>query len=169
MLEAEHSKRQILVILNYIRANQKRFNELLQFALGNDEELARRAYLSIAYCVEDHPKLARKHLKKIIRKINHPIHHAVRRGLLRLLLFSGIPVSLESNLRDACFEVLHHKEETIASKMFAADSAEKVRKKYPELYSELVSILEAGTDLASPGIKSVIRTIKRNKDKFSKE
>lgn len=32
-LETEHSKRQILVILNYIRANQKRFNELRQFAL----------------------------------------------------------------------------------------------------------------------------------------
>lgn len=64
MLEEDYSKQQFLVILKYVGADQKRFDELIKFVLGHDTELAHRASWPLAYCVEQHPEFSKKHLKK---------------------------------------------------------------------------------------------------------
>ncbi len=168
LILAEHSKKQVEKIVRYIGNNQIRFDELLNFTMGKEERLAQCASWSLEYCVEAHPKLATKHLKKIIQHLAKPGHHAVRRNLAKLLTFVDIPEKLESLLIENCFRILNSSEELIANRAYAAYAIERLCKKYPELYQELIASLDAQSDYDSPGMRSVMRTVKLNRDKMQK-
>jgi len=165
LVGARHSKGQVEKIVRHIEKDQKRFDELLNITLGKDPVLAQYASWSLGYCVESHPELAKKHLRRIIDQLSKPAHPAIGRNLAKLLIFVDIPEKFETGLIENCFHIVNSLDEPIANRAYAAYTIEKICKKYPELYQELISCLQAHSEVASPGMKAVIRKILKGRDK----
>ena len=166
LIDAKHSANQMRKIVKYIGNDQNRFDEQIKITLGNEERLSQRASWPVGYCVEAHPELAKSHLKKIIKFLPVKAHPAIQRNLAKLLTFVEIPTTLESLLIENCFLILNSNDSPIANRAYAAYAIEKVCRKYPELYQELISCLQAHSEVASPGMKAVMRKIIKCRDKI---
>ncbi len=156
LVGGRHSKAQVLKIVKYIGNDQNRFDELLKITLGNDPLLAQYASWSLGYCVESKPEFATKHLKRIINQLSKAAHPAINRNIAKLLTFVDIPEKFESIVTDNCFRIINSFDEPIANRAYAAYVIEKLCWKYPDLYQELISSLKAHSEVASPGMRSVM-------------
>lgn len=168
LVESEHSKKQVLKIVKYVGKDQSRFDELLKITLGKDFRLSQCAAWSLSYCVEAHPEVAGKNLNLIIKKLINDKHPAVQRSFTKILSLIEIPEKSESALVDNCFLIVNSIDAPIANRAFAAYAIEKVCRKYPEMYQELISSLQAHSEVASPGMKAVMRKILKNQRRFLK-
>ena len=168
LIDAKHTALQMKKIVRYVGKDQSRFDELLKITLGKEEKLAQRASWPAGYCVEAYPELARKHLKRIILHLPVRSHPSIQRNLAKLLIFVEIPEKLESLLVDNCFQILNSNDSPIANRAYAAYAIEKICRKYPEMYSELISSLNAHSEVASPGMKAVLRNVLKSSARFSK-
>ena len=166
LIDAKHSANQMRKIVKYIGNDQNRFDELIKITLGNEERLSQRASWPVGYCIEAHPDLAKAHLKKIIKFLPVKAHPAIQRNLAKLLTFVEIPTTLESLLIENCFLILNSNDSPIANRAYAAYAIEKVCRKYPELYQEVISWLQAPSEVASPGMKAVMRNVLKRQDKM---
>ena len=159
LVEAEHSKKQTEKIIRYVGNDQQRFNSLLKLSLGKEERLAQCASWPLSCCVEAHPELAKRHLSKLINHLSVPAHHAVHRNIVRLLRYVDIPLSLETKALEACFRIIHSKEELLANKVFAIYAILPLCIKYPDLFRELKTSMDEQIDYQSPGFKSAYRKV----------
>ena len=150
----EHSKRQTVKIINYIGNNQQRFDELVKLFLGNEYRVTQRAAWPLSYCVQAHPNLIKKHLKKIILKMKNPVHAAVKRNTVRFLQDIDIPASLEGITADICFQMLNSNDEPIAVKVFSMTVIANICKSHPELRQELKLSIEEQLPYATTGFQN---------------
>jgi hypothetical protein len=155
----EHSKRQNLKIVKYVGNDQQRFDELVQLFLGSEYRITQRAAWAVSCCVEEHPDLIKKHLRKIILNLKNPVHDAVKRNTVRLLQYIKIPEQLEGIVAATCFDFLNSKDEPIAVKAFSMTVLSKICKTHPELAHELKLTIETMLPYASAGILSRAKRI----------
>ena len=100
----EHSKSLTLRIVEYVKQDKIKFEELMQLFLGDDYRLCQRSSWAVNYCAEKHPQLVKPYLKKIINNLSNPnIHIAVKRNSVRMLQFINVPQSLAGKLITQCF------------------------------------------------------------------
>jgi hypothetical protein len=161
----EHSKKQTLKIVKYVGDDQERFDELMKLFLGNEYRVTQRTAWAVSYCVEAHPELIKKHLKKIILNLKNPVHDAVKRNTIRLLQFIEIPSVLHGITTDICFQFLNDLKEPIAERVFSMTVLCNICKKHPELSNELVLSIEEQLPYASAGFiaraKMVLKELKK--------
>jgi len=150
----EHSKKHTVKIVNYIGNNQQRFDELIKLFLGNEYRVTQRAAWPLSYCVQAHPNLIRKHLKKIILNMKKSVHPAVKRNTVRFLQNMDIPENLQGITTDICFEMLNSKNEPIAVKVFSMTVLSNISKSHPGLSKELKLSIEAQLPYASTGFQN---------------
>ncbi|HSU27017.1 MAG TPA: hypothetical protein VLJ68_01470, partial [Chitinophagaceae bacterium] len=82
----EHSKSQTNKIIAWIGDSQKRFDELVKYFLSDDKKLSQRAGWPLSYIGIAHPRLAARHIPKMIKNLRKPgLHAAVKRNTIRLL------------------------------------------------------------------------------------
>ena len=65
----EHSKKQCGKIVDWIGNDQKRFDELFQLFLNDENKVVQRASWPLSYCVMAHPEFIQKHWNKFIKNI----------------------------------------------------------------------------------------------------
>src|SRR5688500_11545215 len=91
----EHSKRQTTKIVNYIGNSSARFKALVKNFLDGPYRVTQRAAWPLSYCVQEHPKLIKPHLKSILTMLDKKdAHVAVKRNIMRLLQDIEIPKQL---------------------------------------------------------------------------
>lgn len=164
----EHSKKQALLIANYIGTSQEHFDQLMKCFFHDDWRLNQRAAYAMNFAVEQNPQLLKKHIKKAILNLRTPKHDAVKRNTLRALVNYKIPKKLLGTLVDICFEFLASPKEPIAIKYFSMSILFEEAKKEPDLFHEIKVLIEDQMPLGSPGFRNkgqkILNYIQKNTD-----
>lgn len=158
----EHSKAQCTKIVKWVGSSQQRFDELFALFSSAEYRVVQRAAWPVSYCVIANPALINKHWKKLIQNLKqNGVHHAVKRNTVRFLQELDIPEKYEGELMNICFEYAASPTEEIAVKCFSLTVLYNLSKKYPEILSELKTVIEQQLPYASPAFKSRAQKIFR--------
>lgn len=152
---AEHSKRQALLIRDYIGTSQSLFDELMYYFFCDEYRLAQRAAWAVSHCIDQYPWLINSHLEKLVNYLSKEnIHVAVKRNAVRILQNLDLPEELLGTLADVCFNFLANPKEAAAVRIFSMQILFNICKKEPDLASELKLIIEEFLPYATAGFKS---------------
>lgn len=159
-LLTEHSKSQMMKIVDYIGANPAKFKELMANFLGPTYRLSQRAAWPVGYCAEHHPELVKPYFGKLIAQLEiEDAHVAVRRNVARLLQFVEIPKRFEGRVFEACYNLFANPAEPVAVRVFSMTVAAKIAKDDPELLEELRLVATQHPEAATAGFRSRARRI----------
>ena len=165
-LENELLKKQSLAqcnrIVRFIGNDETRFRELVKLFFQGEYRLTQHAAWPLSYCIQNQTDLAKPYLKKFIDELlNRNAHPAVKRNIIRLFQFIIIPEKYHGRIMDLCFHFINSPEEAIAVKAFSLHILENMSTAYPDIVSELKSVIEARWDFESPAFQSRARKILR--------
>lgn len=140
----EHSKKNSILIAEYIGTDKERFAELMQLFFANTYRVTQRAAAALSTCYDKHPYLIEPYLPKLVYNLkNDELHVAIKRNTVRVLQFIPIPEELQSELFDVCLAFINKPEEAIAVKAFSMTILYNVCKEYPDLKNEVIHSLNA--------------------------
>lgn len=157
----EHSRAQMLRIVEYIAGDKERFGELLAIFLEGPYLLTQRAAWPLSYCVEKHPELLGEHLQSLLHQLETPHHNSVTRNVLRLLQFIDIPEKEAGKVMNLCFDLLTRPKEPVANKAFAMTILANLSKPYPDIKNELLLCIEGQMSNAKPGFLARAKKVKK--------
>ena len=156
----EHSKSNCTGIVNWVGDSQERFDKLFDLFLQDEYRVAQRAAWPLSYAVAAHPVFISRHFAKLLRNLQKPgIHAAVKRNTIRLLQDVPIPEKYHGQVMDTCFNYIQSPTETAAVKAFALTVLENLSKQYPEIKSELKTIIEERWEYETPAFHARARKI----------
>ncbi len=139
----EHSKKQSLMIANYIGSDQERFNELMDLFYNEEYRITQRAAWVISHCADKYIFLVQAHLPKMTAyMVKDGLHVSIRRNIVRTLAKIEIPEALMGLVADACFGFLANPKETVAVKAFSMEILYQMCLKEPDLAHELIPLIE---------------------------
>lgn len=139
----EHTRQQADKIIDYIGDNQQRFDELITIFLNDEYRVVQRAAWPLSDIVIQHPKLVKKHLKRLVDNLAQPgIHDAVNRNTLRFLQEIEIPGSLQGRVMNTCFQYVSDPNVPVAIKAFSLTVLYNLSQKYPDIQPELKLLIE---------------------------
>ncbi len=167
-LIAEHSKRNVVFIANYIGSNRKLFKEFLKVFETADYHISQRAAWVLSFVADRHPEAMKGSVPYLIQLLNKPFHAAIRRNVLRVLEDVDIPEEEIGFLADKCFAYLHDLEEPTAVKAFAITVLYKICLKEPDLENELIPTLQDMLPYGSAGVKVRCKKYLKLLDKIPK-
>jgi len=158
----EHSKAQTLKIVNWIGSDQSRFDKLFNLFLNDLPMVVQRAAWPLSYAVVAHPIFIKKHFKKLLHNLDKPgIHNAVRRNTVRLLDEVEIPSKYEGDIMNRCFDYLLDPKEMAAVKAHSLTILNKLSAKYPEIKTELITIIEENWEREGAAFRARAKRILR--------
>lgn len=163
-LEKELLKKQSLTncrrIVKWVGEDQERFSLLVGLFFKGEYRLTQRAAWPMSYCIQHYPLLAEPHFKIFVNQLSdEKAHPAAKRNIVRLLQFVAIPKKYQGRLMDLCFGFITDPEEAAAVKAFSLHILEKMSDVYPEILSELRTIIEARWEFETPAFRSRARKI----------
>ncbi len=150
----EHSKKQSKKIADFIGNDKKKFAELMKLFLGNTYRITQRAAWVVVSCAHKHPSLVFPWLNKMISLLEKDVHQAVKRNTLRLFEVIEVPKSQQGRVADICFRFLLSSNESIAVKVYAMTTLQKICTHEPELKNELRIVLLDQMENAGPAFRS---------------
>ncbi|MEQ8624570.1 MAG: hypothetical protein RJQ00_06945 [Vicingaceae bacterium] len=155
-LLVEHSKANAKKIAKYIGESKWRLAELMDCFFCNHYRVNQRSAMVVSEIFDKNPRLLEPFKKKIILQlIEEELEVAVKRNSIRILQFQKIPEELTAPLFDCCLKFLRDTKEPIAIKAFSMTVLFNICKRFPELKSELIPILEGELNQnESKGIQS---------------
>lgn len=161
LLLAEHSKAQATRVVHWVGHSPARFKELVTIFLGNDKKLVQLAAWPLSYAAEANPGLLMKYATRLLKNLAQPgLHDAVKRNTLRCFRDIPVPKRFHGLLMNHCFEYILAPAEKPAIKAFALAILRKLALQYPEIKTELKTIIEEKWDLESAAFRSQARKIK---------
>ena len=139
----EHSKLQCDKIVNWVSANQERFDELFElFIVGGNLETQRAAW-PVSFCIIRHPVLLSKHWRSFIDNLKKKnIHDAVKRNSVKVLSTISSPHKYEGEIMNLCFDYVAAVTESIAVKAYALTVLHKLAESYPEIIPEIKLLIK---------------------------
>jgi hypothetical protein len=156
----EHSKANCIAIVKWIGGSQQRFDELFDLFLNDEYRVVQRAAWPLSNVVIAHPVLIKKHFSKLLKNLQKPnLHPAVKRNTIRLLQDIPIPTRFHGQVMDICFASAASPGEAVAVKAFALTVLENLSKQYPEIRSELKTIIEERWDYESAAFRARAKKI----------
>lgn len=166
MLQNGQSKVQTDKIVAWVGIDQQRFDQLFQLLFDDCFRIVQRASWPISYCAIKHPQLLKKHYTKLLRKLDvNNQRSAVKRNILRILdQIENIPSKYHGQIMNYCFKCIENPNEEIAPQAFSLGILKKLSSVYPEIKSELKSIIEIRLPNASAAFKSRAKKILKSVD-----
>jgi hypothetical protein len=156
----EHSKTQALKIADYACSSPKKFKELINCFIDDDNCVAQRAAWSVSWAAQKQPQLISSHLKTLVTQLNKKsVHNAVIRNTLRVLQEINIPEEFHGEVMNRCFDFIENPATAVAIKSFALATLGNLVKIYPEIKNELRVIIEERWDTETAAFKSKARHI----------
>ncbi len=156
----EHSKKQILRIVDYVGNDKSRFDDLIQLFLHGEYRLSQRAAWAVSICIEQHPELAEKYLTQILDNLKNPVHNAVVRNTVRIFDQIDIPEHLHARIMNICYDYVVDRNTPFAIKAYSLGILHKLSHTYPELKSELRGLIDDQMPTATAAFKSRAKKIK---------
>lgn len=122
--------------------------------LKDEYRVMQRAAWPLSYAVMAHPGFIKKHFSKLLKNLDKPdIHNSVKRNTIRLLQDIQIPEKFQGQVMNICFGYISSPTEAVAVKGFALTILDGLSKKYPEIRSELKTIIEDRWDYESAAFR----------------
>ncbi len=154
----EHSKANCVAIVKWIGNSQPRFDQLFDLFLNDEYRVTQRASWPLGNAAKQYPRLVNKHFAKLLANLEKPgLHVAVKRNSVRLLQFVEIPTRFHGQVMNLCFTYIESHEESVAVKAFALTVLHHLSKKYPEIKTEIKTIIEDRWDLETAAFRSRAR------------
>ncbi len=151
----EHSKAQVLKIMEYIGADQSKFDELIGLFLNDESRIAQRAAWAVSHCVESRPHLIQPHLENMVFNLKEPkLHDAVVRNTVKILAELDIPETLQGHIINIYFDYLLSQKTPVAVKAHAMQVVFNIARNEPDLLGELKMVIEEQFPYGSAGFKS---------------
>jgi len=122
--------------------------------------MAQRAAWPLSYAAVANPAFIQKHFPKLLKnleKIN--LHTAIKRNTVRLLQDISIPAKFHGRVMNLCFDYISSPVEAAAVKAFSLTILENLSGQYPEIKTELKTIIEDRWDFESPAFHARARKI----------
>lgn len=155
-----HNKQTTERIVKLAKNDEGFFKALLELALGEDNELARRAAWPLSYVAGDFKEIFYQYIPKVIQQLRAKERHvAIRRNLLRILKDVECPEKYLGELTVICFEMVKDSAMPPAVRAFAMGVIDKNTKQYPELLIELADYIEPRLEFESKAFISRGRKI----------
>ena len=159
-LQAGHSKRLTIAIVEYIGNDAARFDELMQVFFAGEYRLTQRAAWPMNYCAEQQPQLILPYLPKLLKLLQcDDMHNAVKRNIVRLLQYVDVPKKLRAQVYSRCVDLVDDPRELPAVRVFAMTAAARIAKTEPALLSELRLIVEQHLPHATAAFRSRAKTV----------
>ena len=156
----EHSKANRIAIVKWIGASQERFDQLFDLFLNDEYRVVQRAAWPLSYSVIAHPQLIQKHFSRLLKNLEKPgIHDSVKRNSVRLLERIQIPERFHGQVMNICFNFIASPLEAVAIKAFSLTVLEQLSSQYPEIKTELKTIIEDRWDYESAAFRSRAKKI----------
>ena len=163
----EHSKAQCNKIVEWVGADQQRFDLLFDLFLRNEYRVTQRAAWPLSYCVTAHPFLVKKGLSKLISNLSNPgLHDAVKRNTVRILQQIDIPEKYHGEVMTTCFQLVESPKEAVAVKAFALTVLGNLAKSYPAILPEIKILIEEQLPNQTPAFKSRAKQLVKMIDKL---
>lgn len=151
----EHSKRQADKIANYACRNKENFKKLIQCYLSGEHLLAQRAAWSVSIAARKQPEYILPYIKDLVEILSKKnVHNAVIRNSVRTLETLEIPRKFQGKIMQTCFRFLEDYNTPVATKVFSMTTLYNLSKQYPEIKSELKSVIEDRWEHESAAFKS---------------
>ena len=167
-IRREHSKRQVVRIMNWVGRNPDRFAQLMQLFLKGEYRVIQRSAWAVMHCATRHPELIGPWLGPMIQKMQEPgIHVAVQRNVIRILQDIEIPRKFVGKVTDLCFRYLNDHQSPKAVKAFSITVLGNIAEREPDLKRELKAILEQMYPYAGAAIKVRVRNTLQLRSKES--
>lgn len=163
----EHSKAQCNKIMEWVSADQKRFDELFNLFLHDEPRVTQRAAWPLSYCVSAHPGLIKKRFGELIQNLHKPgIHDAVKRNTLRILQEMNIPKKYQGEVMNTCFQYVESPTEAVAIKAFSITILGNLAKLYPDILPEIKLLIEEQMHSQTAAFKSRAKRLLNDLSKF---
>lgn len=155
MLLQEHSKAQMLRIVESIEIDNSLFQELIDIFFGNDSRLVQRSAWALKHLAIQSPRFIVPYLDKLVANLKKDnLHDATIRNSLRILEDMKIPSRLHGEIVTICFDYLEDFHTAIAIKCFSMTIIWNICEYEPDLSNELKLLLEDQMQYQSAGFKS---------------
>lgn len=162
-----HSKRNALLICNYIKQKPTGLEDLVHLFLKKEPIVSQRAAMAVSAYFDANAEKLSPFVKRFILALSQEGHHvAIKRSILRMLQTLDIPEAQSAELIDYCIQIVGSPKETIALKVFAMNILKNFCLKHPELKVEVAPLIEDLIDREpSAGIlscgKKVLRSLQK--------
>lgn len=138
------NKEDALRIAAYACESKKNFKELMQCFLANDYRLAQRAAWSVSWAANKKPEMIIAYTSKLVEQLlRNDVHPAVVRNSIRIIQHIEVPEKNHGELMNACFQLVEKPTTPVAIKAFSLTALHNLSKKYPEIKSELKTLIES--------------------------
>ncbi|MDF2382185.1 hypothetical protein JMG10_11945 [Nostoc ellipsosporum NOK] len=163
LLLEEHSKAQCNKIVDWIGHDAKRFDQLINVFLNDDDpKVIQRAAWPLSYAAIANPKLVNKHLGQLLKNLEKPnTHEAVKRNTVRLLQDIPLPEKYHGIIMDICFRLVTDPKQKPATKAFSLTILDKLSQIYPDIRPELLTIIKDQWENESAAFRSRGRKIQK--------
>ena len=141
MLMAEHSREVTNKILEEIRQNPSRIDELMDCFLDSNNRICQRAAWPIGDLGEKFPQLVIPYMQKLIDNLAHPHHEAIKRNTVRTWQNMNIPEEFQGPVYDICFNYMIDPKEAVAIRAFSMTVCANICKEVPELCEEMLTVI----------------------------
>lgn len=161
----EHSKAQRDIIVQWIGTDQKRFDQLFQLFLKDEQRVTQRASWVLSYCIEAHPIFIKNKLGLLINNLQKPdMHDAIKRNTVRILQHVEIPEKHQGQVMDICFNYIQSTTEAVAIKAFSLTVLGNLAKLYPEILGEIKLVIEEQLPHETAAFKSRAKRLLKEAD-----
>lgn len=117
-------------------------NELLIYALSDNQLISNRAIWVLTHCADIEPERIRPFHEILINHLKkNKLHSGVVRSIVRIFQTQPVPEKLQSFMLDKCYDFIKNPSEAIAVRAFAMTVVFNISKPYPELLNELSIVL----------------------------
>lgn len=161
LLLSQHSKAVTNQIIEWIGADSKRFEALMNFVLSEHPMLSQRAAWPLSYIAVTQSELIYPYLNKLLEIVKGNVHPAIKRNTFRFLKEIDIPEKNVSKTLDVCIKVASDPKETIAVICFSFQTLLKLTKKFPEIKNEVIYITECHQSNEAPAVKNTIKKLRK--------
>ena len=165
-LTESYDKENILEVAAYIGSDVARFKQLMESFFGDDKRRARYASWVMMWVLERNPHLGESYLTEYLEVLRADVHAALKRAILRSMEMMEVPEPLHGPFINVLFDILMDSDSEIAEKVFAMTVIYKFTFIYPDLFTELASVIESQMEYGSAGFKSRGRHILSRKYKL---
>ncbi len=161
-LSAPYSQTGVRKIANYVGEDAARFKLLVDQVLSFDNKKIQLAAGSMSICIEKHPPLLNKYIKKLIKAAAaSAATDSLKRNVLRALQFVQIPTKDQGIVADFCFTTLANRKVAIAIRVFAMTVLGNIAQEHADLKQELKLLLESELSVGSAGYVSRAKKVLR--------
>jgi len=160
LLMAEMSKRNTLLIAQWIGADIERFDMLMKLVSLNEEPIARRAAWVATVEFPLRSELIQPHLPQIVQELPLYKHTGTLRCMLKVLSEIDFPTSLDGELVNLCFDWVENAQMPLAIRALSMEILYRISIREPDLKQELLVLFRNLAEISlDPAILSKSRLI----------